>query len=334
MARRYGTRPYFLAQLGPEATPGTAVPGTALWRGVFGGWKDERDRQTVAEDIGIQTAAERIYDTKLGASVTFPDTPLTFEQICYLLEAAVGKVTPSGSGPYVRDYAFSLTDTPNTLQTYTIITGNKLVTTDIKAIPYCIPTEVTLSGKAGEAWTVSGSWMGARAVAGTFAALSVPDVEDAIFSNTTLFVDASGGTIGTTQKTGVLIGAQIKITPAVEFVPPGDGVLYPTVHKQGRPKVSVSLTYEYEENTVGPVSFVAAERAAYEAKSIRLVRLLCAGGSGREMQLDMAIRYDSVSEPQFEGDTNATVTFEGHADYSAADALMFAASISNNVATL
>lgn len=336
MARRYGTRPYFLAQFGKEAeaTPGTVAAGTILWRGVFGGWKDERDRQTVQEDIGIQTAADRTNDTRLGVSVTVPATAMTFEQLPVLLESAVGKVTPVGATVYTRTYAYSLTDTPNAYQTYTIILGNKLVTTDIKAIPFCWPTEVTLAGKRGEAWTMAATFMGARAVTGTFAALVPAAVKDAIFSNTRLYVDASGGTIGTTEKPGVLMGAQIKIAPGIEFVPPGDGVLYPTIAKVGKPRISVTLTYEYEQESVGPVSFVAQQRAAYENNALQLVRLSCAGSGSRKVDFDLALRYDSVSEPQFEGETNSTVTFEGHCDYSAADALMFEAEVANLLATL
>jgi len=336
MARRYGTRPYFLAQFGKEgaSTPGTAVAGTVLWRGVFGGWKDERDRQTVQEDIGIQTAAERTNDVRLGVSVAVPATPMTFEQVPLLFESGIGKVTPVGTTTYVRTYAFSYTDTPNDYQTYTIILGNKIVTADVKAIPFCWPSEITLAGKRGEAWTMAATFMGARAVAGTFAVLTPAAVEDAIFSNTRLYVDASGGTIGTTEKPGVLMGAQIKITPGIEFVPPGDGVLYPTIAKVGKPRVTVSLTYEYEQESVGPVSFVAQQRAAYEANTLQLVRLSCAGSGGRKVDLDLALRYDSVAEPQFEGETNSTVTFDGHCDYSAADALMFETTITNLLATL
>jgi len=301
---------------------------------VFGGWKDERDRQTVQEDIGIQTAAERTNDVRLGVSVAVPATPMTFEQVPLLFESGIGKVTPVGTTTYVRTYAFSYTDTPNDYQTYTIILGNKIVTADVKAIPFCWPSEITLAGKRGEAWTMAATFMGARAVAGTFAVLTPAAVEDAIFSNTRLYVDASGGTIGTTEKPGVLMGAQIKITPGIEFVPPGDGVLYPTIAKVGKPRVTVSLTYEYEQESVGPVSFVAQQRAAYEANTLQLVRLSCAGSGGRKVDLDLALRYDSVAEPQFEGETNSTVTFDGHCDYSAADALMFETTITNLLATL
>lgn len=329
----YATKPFNLCQIGRESVAGTAVPATTIWRGLFGGFNDERTRETAEEDVGVLAPSERTYDTMLGVTAPMPETPLTFEQVLHLLEAGVQTATPTGAGPYVYVYSYSLADTPNPIRTYTLRLGNRIAAADVRNISYALVQEMTFAGKQGEAWMMQGTWMAPRAVAGTFtASLALPAVEQAIFANTIFYLDNSGGTIGTTQKIGVLMDAEVKIEPGLTWVPVGDGNLYATAHKHGRPRVSFTISYELQQ--VAGVSLVAVERAAYEANALRLIRLRCAGSAGRYFQLDMAGRYDNVSEYKTEGENNVVVTFEGHCDYSAADALFFTATVANGLATV
>lgn len=334
MAQVHAGWPYFVAQIGRETVLGTAVAATEIWRGPFGGFTDERKRLVAEEDVGILVNTERSYDTFYGAAAPMPDTPLTFEQVAHLFEASVKAATPSGAGPYVRDYAPSLTDTPNTLRPYTLRLGNKIATADHRIIPGALMQEIKLAGKQGEAWMMGGTWQGTRVTTGALTgALSLLLLEEAIFAKTLLYIDASGGTIGTTQKLGVLMGCEITIDPAISFVPVGDGNLYPTAYKQGKTKVGLTLTLELEQD--GANSVVASERAAYEANSWRLIRLSNTGSSAaKKLQLDLAVKWDSVGAPEKEGDHNAVVTFEGHCDYSTVDALFFAAQVTNSRASL
>lgn len=333
MAKVYAGWPYNVCQLGRESTAGTAVAATTIWRGAFGGFKDERKREVAEEDVGILVNTERTYDTMYGASVQIPDTPLTFEQVLHLFEAGIGTVSPTGAGPYVYAYAPSLTDTPNTLKTYTLRIGNKVATADQRIIPYGTMKEIKLSGKQGEAWMMGGSWQGNRVTTGSLtAALSLASVEEAIFAKTSLYIDNSGGTIGTTQKSGVLMGFEMTYNTGVEYVPVGDGNLYAVAHKQGKPTINFSLTLELEQDT--GVSTVNAERTLYESNTLRLIQLSIAGSSSRALVLKLAAKYDSVSEPSKEGDHNTTVTFEGHCDYSSADSLFFSATVTNALAAV
>lgn len=338
----YGTWPFNLVQLGrgTAVTAGGAisasdssVAATTVWRGTFGGWDDTRERQSTEEDVGTMAKGERTADTKIMATVPVPETTLTFEQVLHVLEASMGQVSPTGAGPYVYTYSVPLSSTPPTIRPYTLRVGNVLVPTDVKVIPGCWIEEVEFSGEAGGFWTVNATWQGQRAIAGAFtSAIALPAVEDAIFSNTSLYVDASGGTIGTTQLSGVLVGASVKYASKLEWVPPGDGTLYPTRIKIGRPQVTFTLKIELEETS--GVSTVAAQRAIYEANSLRLIRLSCAGSSGRKIDWNLAARYDTFGTYEKMGDTNTVVTIEGHADYSSADALMFGMTVTNNLAAV
>ena len=105
----YGTAPYNVVQLGREATPGTAVPATTIWRGPFGAPEDTRIRKIKEESVGALIPAELSYDTRLGAKLAMPATELTYEQAPHIFEAGILTATPSGAGPYVRLYDFPLT---------------------------------------------------------------------------------------------------------------------------------------------------------------------------------------------------------------------------------
>lgn len=337
----YGTWPFNMVQLrrGTAVTAGAIAAGdsslaaTSVWRGAFGGWDDTRDRQETEEDVGTMAKGKRQADTKLMATVPLPETTLTFEQVLHVLEASMGQVTPSGAGPYVYTHAVPLGSTPPTIRPYTLRVGNVQVPTDIQIIPGCWVEEYTFSGEAGGFWTVAATWQGQRAINGAFTnAIALPDVEDAIFSNTSLYIDASGGTIGTTQVSGVLVGAEIKYASKIEWVPPGDGVLYPTRLKVGRPEVTFTLKIEVEE--FGGASVVAAQRTAYRNNTLQLIRLSCDGSSSRNITWDMAARYTNVSAYEKLNDTNTVVTIEGYADYSATDALMYECAVTNSLAAV
>lgn len=326
----YGTKPFLLAQSAAETTPGTAVTPTSIWRGIFPAFKDDRIRNTTEEDIGQLGQVGRIFDAFLGGSFSVPATPVTFEQVCYLFEAGINAVAPTGAGPYVRTYALPTGSTLNTPKTRTWVVGNKQVTTDVKRLPYSFPTEIILEGKQKESWMMSSTWKAQKIENGTFAVLTLPTtLDEAEFSNTKLYIDASGGTIGTTQINGVLQQAQIRIQTGIVSVDIGDGDLFFKYHKFKTPVVTFSYTLELETTSV-----VVNERTAYDNKAFRLVRLECAGAAARLMRLDFAAKYLSVGEYDEADDEDIVVPFEGQAFVSTADNLWFTAAITNTLATL
>ena len=287
----YATAPYNVVQMGRESTAGTAVAATTIWRGPFGAPEDTRIRKIKEEDVGTLVAAELAYDTRLGATLAMPSTELTFEQVTHLLEAGIMTATPSGAGPYTRAYSLPLS-TARTIKTYTLEAGNVLAPADNMEIPYGFVSEMELSGKVDEAWMMSATWLGQQWSASTLtSALSVPAVEPALFGKTRFYVNDSGGTIGTTQISAMLLEATVKIETGIQFVPMGNGGLYPVAHKYVKPAGTFTLAYELEETT--GVSFVAAERAKWQAGSGRLIRLDVPGSSAsRNFRMDFYAIYD------------------------------------------
>ena len=328
----YATAPYNVVQMGRESAAGTAVAATTIWRGPFGAPEDTRIRKIKEEDVGTLVAAELAYDTRLGATLAMPSTELTFEQVTHLLEAGIMTATPSGAGPYTRAYSLPLS-TARTIKTYTLEAGNVLAPADNMEIPYGFVSEMELSGKVDEAWMMSATWLGQRWVASTLtSALSVPAVEPALFGKTRFYVDDSGGTLGTTQISAMLLEATVKIETGIQFVPMGNGGLYPVAHKYVKPAGTFTLAYELEETT--GVSFVAAERAKWQAGSGRLIRLDVPGSSAsRNFRMDFFAIYDKFGAYE-NSDGNVSVKVEGHFGYSATDTLFMTATVINGTASM
>ena len=332
MASVYGTAPYNAVQLGRESTAGTAVAATTIWRGPFGAPEDTRVRKIKEEDIGLLVSEELSYDTRLGATLAMPASELTFEQLPHILEAAIKTATPSGAGPYTRAYALPV-DIARTIKTYTLEAGNALVAADQMEIPYAFVSEFELSGKVDEAWMMAATWMGQRWVtAAMTGSLAVPAVEVALFGNTRFYVNDSGGTIGTTQISAKLLECTIKATTGIQFVPVGDGNLYPIAHKYVKPEITFTMSYELEQD--GATSFVAAERAKWQSRAGRLIRLDVPGSSAaRNFRLDMFAIYDKFGAYE-NSDGNTSVKVEGHCGYSATDTLFFTPTVINSIASM
>jgi len=327
----YGGYTFNKIQLGRETTPGTPVAATSIWRGLMAMPEDARERQQVEEQVGLFAPQERSYTTMLLGKLAMPATELTFEQVCHIMEAGVKAATPSGAGPYTRLYDFPVGSTPNTIKTYTIEAGNTQVPTDVQEVEYCFVEEFELSGKVGEAWKMSANWIGRQLTPTTFtASLPLLSVQEALFARTKLYIDATGGTVGTTQKTGVLMGAKVRVRTGIVYVPVGDGNLVFATHKFTFPKIDFSITLEVESSSV-----VATERAIYAADVARLFRLKIDGAnaSTHSMTMDFAGKYDKVNGYENENG-NTTLTFDGHAIYSSADALFWKNTVVNSVASL
>jgi hypothetical protein len=333
MPKEYCVWPLNVCQVGKESTAGTAVAATTIWRGPFGGWDDDRTTEDIQEDVGTFGFSERSVDTALGVKIPFPQGVAHYEQLLYLAEGSIGKVSPTGAGPYVRAYDAAIGDTPPNLQSYTLRVGNKRVSADLGLFAYALPMEWELSGNQGESWKLGGTFMAPRKQSGSFTAgLDLPDWTPMVFGHSKLHIDAAGGVFGTTQKTGVLMGFSLKYNPMIEWVPIGDGDLYPKIHKIGKPQITWTLTLEVEQDT--GVSTVATERGHYDTKALRLIRIDCSANANRKMIIDLVGQYTKVGAYEKGGQNNTVCKFEGKAIYSPTDAAFFGMDVTTGLATI
>lgn len=316
-------------QLGRETTAGTAVAATVVWQGPATDIEDTREIVQAEEQVGLLVPTGRSYVTQLGATIALPETEATFEHLPHVFEGGIKAVTPSGTGPYVRSGYAPGTASQNTIKTYTIESGNA-VAGDGNEMEYGFVESFSLSGKSGEAWKVASTWRGRqKTVAALTGSLALIVPEDMLFGKTSLYIDATGGTVGTTQKTGVLLEASIEVETGIQPVHTADGVLYFSSHKIVPPSLEFTITLELE-NTSG---VVAAERVFLASQAIRLFQLTCAGTSSRTFTAKWAGKYTSIGSYQ-NSNGNTTVQLSGNAWYSSTDALFFDFAVTNNVASL
>lgn len=310
-------------ELGQEATtaPGTPVAGSTLWRGE-GTLDDQRQVIHPDEDIGYLSGVDRSYIPKVEAQIAFSDTPATFEQLPYILEAgveAIGDGTANNSA-YISDYNFPTTAV-NTIQTFTIEGGDN---NQYEEMEYAFVRDFTLSGVAGEAWMVGANWAGRQVSKTTATGSAVPTVEEMLFSKTKMYVDAVSGTIGSTQLTDTLLDANISFTTGWIPVWTADGDLFFSFHKMTKPEIVMNVTFEHNTSAV-------AEKDAWIAETPRLIRLMVEGSAlsssatgtatdtVKNVQIDMAGKWERF-EPLDDQDGNDTISATFRARYNSTGA--------------
>lgn len=332
MTQVYAAYARNVLQLGREATAGTLVAAAHVWRGPFSSLEDTEEQKVLEEEIGNLFGQEVVFTTMYGGRLSMPETPMSFEQLTHIFDAGWMDAAPVGTTTLVRTYT-DVPGTPQTLRTYTIEAGNFDAAADNQRMGYAFVEEWQLSAAAGAEWMMSATWIGRQvAVNALTASLTPPTVQIGLLPMTKLYIDATGGTVGTTQKTGVLMGASIKRTTGWRIVPVGDGSRLYTAIKMTKPEATFSLTLELQQDT--GVSLVAAERAFWRSKTIRQFRLEIDGEDvDHELKLDWAGRYSAIGAYE-NADGNTVVTLEGRMIYSVADTLFMEAVLTNKIADM
>ena len=296
-------------QIGAETTQGTAVAATTIWRG-FGTIEDDREVVLVDEDVGILAPTDRAYVPRVHALLDMDEIEATFEQLPYIFEAGVKLVSPSADGSgsgYTYAYELS-TSAQNTLRAYTIEGGDDQQAEEME---YSLVQKFVLSGTVGEALKMSAQWMGRQVANTTYtASLSLPTVEEILFGKTSLYIDASGGTIGTTQISSTLLDMNLAVDTGVIPVFAADGNLYYSTHKISGDDMQVilSMTYEHNSDAVG-------QKTIWRGPTERLVRLEATGSdlstsgthSTKKLRIDLAGFYTDFSKL---GENNGNDVYE------------------------
>lgn len=332
-----GVRTLRKIQLGAETTAGTATTATALWMG-NGVITDARTRVSPEIDMGLMMPTALSYDTALLAELPMEATEATFEQLSYILSAAVEDITTgtrdgtAGSGyVYQHDLATNAQVTP---QTYTIENGDDQSEDEME---YAVVREFSLSGAKNEAWMVSATWFGRQVTDTAFTtSIAVPTIEPIIQMKSKLYIDTSGGTIGTTQKTSTFLGFNVDWTTGFQPIPVGDGNLYYAGIKQVAPGVTGTLHLEHD------ATGEAEKLAAATAGTVRLVRIISEGAAlgtagdaytYKTARFDAAIEY-MVPSPMGEDEGDDIIDLEFRVVWLAAKSLGAQILVVNELAAL
>jgi hypothetical protein len=307
-------------QFSIESVAGTAVPATTIWAG-RGGLKDQRPKEYPDEDVGILGGRDRSYIPRIWAELALESIEATFEQLPYLYELGVAEETPTqdgtGSG-YVYAYNAPVT-AQNTHATATFEGGDDQ---QAEEFDYGFIKNINLSGSGQTALMMAADVFGREVTPTTFTgALTVPTVEEIITNTGKLYIDATGGTIGTTQISNTLFGIDLAHNTGLQEYWPVDGSKEFGFTKFTEDEIILRLTYEHNASAV-------AEKVFYGTNVTRLFRLLFEGSdlatagtySKKTLQIDLAGRYDDWSILD-EVNGNDIVEATIRCRYSIADAL-------------
>jgi hypothetical protein len=266
------------------------------------------------EEIGQFFGKGRVYEQSKLASLDMQAVEATFEQIPYIFEAGIKAQTTAttadaGSGK-VYTYAFGMT-AANALSTYTIEAGDNQ---RVDEMEYAYVEKFSLAGATKEALKMSATWAGRQMTDAEFTTTAtVPTVEEILFAKGKLFIDTSGGTIGTTQKTTTWLGIQIDVDTGNNAIWSGDGNSYYTFVKNVGASIKGKMTLEHD-------TFGEAELGFARTGAARLVRMIWLGTAltttgtthtTKKLIFDSAIVYDNVPDVA-DKDGNDTVVLSWH----------------------
>lgn len=189
-------------QIGKETTWGTPVTATSFLRGatddtkakVYQSTKTIKEKGIAVPLIAVQ--GNRYAELTLGMTASYED-------ILYPLFALLGQITPTGTNPYVWTYTFP-TDTAPTPKSLTVEYGYG------STVPYrfagVVGKSIEISGSAGEEVKVTTEMLAKSWSEQTLTnSLAIRTVNPITMPQASFFMDAWGGTVGTTQIQASLI---------------------------------------------------------------------------------------------------------------------------------
>ena len=306
-----------------EGTPGTAEAATEAALGIITTQESGEvihqpndDRNTLAANMADDEIVGK--ETKLVWSGDVNSRHILWA----LLMSLRGNITPTQPDVTNEPLAYLFTITPalttantpdiaNGIDTFTIEYGDN---TQAYETECCFSTRLQISGAPNEVCKFTCDITGRQRTETTFTgALSVQSVQRFPFNKAAVYIDASGGTIGTTQKTNLLRAFQWTLETKFKAFYASDGELYFSSVVEDKKKPVLTLTYKRGTDS-------ETERDKYDDRSTRLLRLklnaqteIDSGQSNPPyLILDQAIRYFKWPTPSSQdGARVVQVTAEG-----------------------
>ena len=344
-----GRKPLSRIQFGRETTPGTMVPATARMRYNGGFLSDDRTPEFIEEAVGI-FRTDRSVITAVDASLDIPETPATPEQLPYAFAmlfggAIAGSADGAGSSGYRYATTIPTTATPANNYAYTVEGGDDY---EVERMGYAKFIELTLKGAAKSKITMSGKLMAQRVerLGTAFAAAALVDVNDLVFGLARLYLDAIGGTIGTTQITNQFKGFELTFKAMWEKQFTGEasttnGPIW-TFATFADYEITGKLTLLHDP----AVSGSGGLKEFFRSQTPRLMRIDCLGaayatpgtgttftGGRRGIRIDLPIKVTKV--PPISDDAKVSlVTVEFESRYNATAATAGSITICNETSAL
>lgn len=312
-------------QLGKETTWGTGVTPTVKLMGI--------------KDFKLSPVNEAIvHEAQMGSLAPSPDANLTkiagkasgngdvvYEDIAYWLDSLFSEDTPSGADPYTYEHAAPLTAV-TTPRKMTVVHGQG---SDVYGLEGGLVNQLVISGKTGEALQFSVDMIGENVLTDALAALADRAVNMVMADHVALYIDAWGGTIGTTAISTAFFAFTLTIN-ANRDTYPGFGQLKPKGYRDAKYTGTLQMSLEFDATTKAYLDAIIGGSAVFQKQ----VRIKASNGASLDLQLDFA--GSSLTSPEPFTDENGVVSLDINLDgtYNSALGNWFEAQTINGVATL
>lgn len=229
---------------------------------------------------------------------------LSYEDAPYFIEMLHGNVAPTGAGPYVRTYN-PPGGTAITPRRHTINYGSS--TDGIGQIVSAVASKLKISAKANEVVTYEVEGFGQRIIDGaTFAALSDRTTRLVSPNDFTLYLDAWGGTIGTTALATSLLSFDLEIDTKRD-IKKYLGNVNPGGFKSPDWTGKLSMYLEYGSSTSALLtSILTTANGPFQ----RQIRLLANQAADAQLRFDFAGTSEKAPKLWDDEDDMASLQFE------------------------
>lgn len=336
-------------QFGKESTNGTAVAATARMMFNGGMLDDQREIKTPDMLVGLYGPVDIAYVESITAALEIADTPLTPEQFPYLLAASFGgPVTGTADGSGSSGYKYVTTipvdaSSSVTNTSYSVEGGDNY---EVMVMDYGKVIKWTVKGTARGTNLMSASMIGQSVTPiSNFASTSLVSPNNLVFGGSKLYLDAIGGTAGTTAITNQFFGYEIT----------GEAMWVPKFTGEGSPdtpvwsfalftnkKITGKITLEHDEAANGSSGLFYA----FQNNTPKLMRIDCLGqayatagtsttftGGKRGVRFDLPIRI-TKAPPLEDNEGNNLRTFEFVSNYNTTAATAGTITVCNEVSAL
>lgn len=226
-------------QLGKETAWGTAVAATAKLMSVTDASLVPMSTHEQSAELGTAAPSKQVALTEQhGAGSVEMD--LSYEDILYPLHGLFGSVAPTGTDPYTYTYAAPIA-TAAAPQKYSVEFG---AGTDAYVLKGGLVQHLNIAGEVGSIWKATLDLIGKLIATVTLAAPADRTIELIRTADTTLYVDAVGGTMGSTVVAVTLIGFELDVDSG-RHLKAFAGAVNPGDFGEGKWEGTLRLTLEF-----------------------------------------------------------------------------------------
>lgn len=300
-------------QVGLESTHGTLVAADTILLGALQ-YTDQRTfHQPEDEERNSLALVHRSTELTKATALQFTGA-LTFEQALQFLSMGVkGGISPTTptNGVLTRDWTFTPSLTAdNAHDSFTFEYGDDQQEYECG---YVMAEQLEFTFAMGEVGQLSATLFGQSTAKSTFTgSITVPTVEDVVSQTVQMYKDSSWANLGTTELTGTLANAVIRLPTGLSMARYASGSTEFTTHGIAKRACEVELTVRH--NNSGEALY-----DDYVAQNLIFIRLEATGSEIEQVTptYDKLFRFDGairLSEPpQFFEDYNGfnTVMLRG-----------------------